>query len=111
MFWFTLVFSVTMALLPHPPHMPTDRLGDKVNHILAFASLAALAGFAFPWVGRWTRAIWLSGLGAVIEMAQAIPLLHRDCDLRDWLADSLAVLAVTALAAMVVRIGKRATPQ
>jgi hypothetical protein len=109
LFWIAVVFSVLMALLPHPPHLPLDRLGDKVNHILAFATLAFLAGLAFPRERRWRVAARLSGLGALIEVAQAIPALHRDCDLRDWLADSLAVIVVTRLSALIAswRAGQR----
>ena len=33
----------------------------------------------------------LSFLGALIEVLQAIPELHRDCDIRDWIADTAAI--------------------
>jgi len=36
----------------------------------------------------------LMAFGALIEMVQAIPQLHRDSDLLDWLADTGAALAV-----------------
>ena len=45
----------------------------------------------------------LSFLGAMIEVAQAIPALHRDCDIRDWVADSLAILAVTLVANLLMQ--------
>jgi hypothetical protein len=60
-----IVFAVTMALLPKPPHMPIDQFGDKFGH-----------------------------LGAMIEVLQAIPSLHRDCDIYDWIADTLAITVV-----------------
>jgi hypothetical protein len=104
-FWLfcaVLLFSVTMALLPKPPEMPSDRFGDKVNHILAFATMAGLAALAFPKAPRWQVIERLSFLGAMIEVAQSIPALQRSCDIRDWLADTAAVVVVTGLAALVL---------
>jgi hypothetical protein len=40
----------------------------------------------------------LSLFGAAIEVLQAIPVLHRDSDIRDWLADTLAVGAILLIA-------------
>lgn len=87
-------FAGVMALLPKPPHLPTDQLGDKFHHILAFAVLAALALAAFPRASRWRLAERLSFFGALIEVGQSIPALHRDCDIRDWVADTLAIAVV-----------------
>jgi hypothetical protein len=33
----------------------------------------------------------LALVGAVIEVVQSIPTLHRDCDIRDLLTDCLAI--------------------
>lgn len=101
--WAVVLFSVVMALLPKPPQMPIDRFGDKVNHILAFATMAGLASLAFPKAPPWRVIERLSFLGAMIEVMQSIPALHRQCDVVDWIADTMAVLAVTGLAALVVR--------
>lgn len=95
LFWSSAAFAVTMALLPKPPHLPLDRFGDKFEHILAFAVLAVLANLAYPATERVRLIERLSFLGAVIEVMQSIPALHRDCDVRDWIADTLAVLVVT----------------
>jgi membrane protease YdiL (CAAX protease family) len=100
LFWLALVFAVTMALLPHPPHLPIDGFGDKFEHMLAFATLTVLGSFAFPEMPRWRLAERLSFLGALIEVMQSIPALHRDCDIRDWIADTLAILIVTGLVAL-----------
>ena len=102
LFFVALVFAVTMALLPKPPALPIDRFGDKFEHILAFASLAGLAALAFPDSSPWRRIERLSFAGALIEVFQAIPALHRDCDFRDWIADTLAVMAVTLIAALLL---------
>lgn len=101
LFWLALAFAVTMAVLPHPPHMPMDALGDKFEHMLAFGTLTLLAAFAFPDASRWRIAERLSFLGALIEVVQSIPSLHRDCDIRDWIADTVAILVMTGLIALV----------
>lgn len=100
LFWLALAFAVTMALLPHPPHLPIDRFGDKFEHMLAFATLTFLADFAFPATPRLRIAERLSFLGAMIEVTQSIPQLHRDCDIRDWIADTIAILVVSGLLAL-----------
>ena len=98
-----IVFAVTMALLPKPPHLPIDQFGDKFQHMLAFATLAALASFAYP-AARGRKVLErLSFLGAMVEVAQSIPSLHRDCDIRDWIADTIAIAIVVAIIAMVRR--------
>ncbi len=83
LFWAVVLFSVVMALLPKPPEMPIDRFGDKVNHILAFGTMASLASLAFPKASPWRVIERLSFLSAMIEVAQAIPALHRQCDVLD----------------------------
>jgi VanZ family protein len=35
--------------------------------------------------------------GAFIEVVQAIPALHRDSDVKDWIADTIAAAAVLLL--------------
>ena len=39
----------------------------------------------------------LSLFGAVIEIVQSIPALHRDSDVLDWIADTAAVVVVLVL--------------
>jgi VanZ family protein len=98
-----LVFTVVMALLPHPPKLAIDDFGDKFHHILAFATLALLASLAFP-AARLTRiGERLSFLGALIEVLQSIPALHRDCDIRDWIADTIAIAVVLVIMAAIRR--------
>ena len=92
-FWAALLFALVMALLPKPPRVPGDP-GDKVQHGIAFATLAALASAAYP--RRRIAAIFLglAAFGALIEIAQAIPGLHRESSALDWAADCAAVAAV-----------------
>lgn len=101
-FWAALAFAFVMATLPHPPRLPGDPV-DKVQHILAFTVLTALACAAWPAMPRLRLAVALSAFGALIEVVQAIPALHRDSDWRDWVADTGAILVTLALAAAVER--------
>ena len=99
-FWLALAFALMMALLPKPPAMPTDRLTDKTQHMIAFLVLTILAQVGFKAMPRWRLAERLSFIGAMIEVLQSIPALHRDCDIKDWIADTAVIVAVTALFAL-----------
>lgn len=106
LFFALALFVLTMALLPKPPASPLDRFGDKFEHMAAFASLALVAALAWRHA-RWTRMlVALSAFGAAIEVLQAIPALHRDSDVRDWIADTLAVGAVLLIARIALRPGR-----
>ena len=89
------LFAAVMALLPAPPETPIDSLGDKWKHALAFAALTLVAQFAWGRGARWRVAERLSFFGAMIEVAQSIPMFHRDCDVVDWLVDTAVVVIVT----------------
>jgi len=101
-FWAAFTFTFVMAALPHPPRLPFDPL-DKVQHAAAFTALTALACAAWPAMSRLRLLIVLSGFGALIEIVQAIPALHRDSDWRDWVADTVAILVTLAIVAFVER--------
>ena len=101
-FWLTLLFSLTMAVLPQPPKLPIDSMSDKFAHMLAFATLTGFAGLGFPQANPWRVAERLSFAGALIEVVQTVPMLHRDCDIRDWIADSVAILVVTMAMQLVL---------
>ncbi|WP_206365851.1 hypothetical protein [Sphingomonas naasensis] len=98
-----------MAVLPHPPQLPGQPI-DKVQHILAFTVLTALAVAGWPGAARWRLFLGLSGFGVLIEIVQAIPALHRSADWRDWLADTAAILAVLVFVALVERLRGVAQP-
>jgi len=105
LFWAAAVFAFVMAVLPHPPRVPTDP-SDKVQHIIAFAALGGLAAWAFPATGAVRLLLGLSAFGALIEIIQLIPDLHRDGDLLDWVADTLAA-ALTLTVASALRSRRR----
>ena len=90
-----------MAIDPKPPGLDIDKFGDKFEHMLAFLVLTSLAQLGFRQTPRWRIAERLSFVGAMIEVVQSIPALHRDCDIRDWIADTAVIVAVTAVSALV----------
>ena len=102
LFWAALLFAFVMAVLPRPPELPGDP-SDKVQHIMAFTALTALALAAFVRAGPVRIGLWLAFFGAVIEAVQAIPALHRDASALDWLADCGAVLVVLLIGTPIRR--------
>ena len=96
-FWGALAFAVVMALLPHPP--VTVSSNDKFQHMLAFGVLTILAVAGYPHAELLRLGERLSFLGALIEVLQSIPRLHRDCDIHDWLADTLVIVVVLLVVA------------
>lgn len=95
MFWSASLFALVMALLPRPPEIPGEP-DDKVQHIIAFAVLASLARISYRGASPLVLLAGLSLFGAVIEVLQTIPLLHRDGDPVDWLADTASAALVLA---------------
>lgn len=91
--------AFVLAVLPNPPQLPGSP-SDKIQHVAAFAVLSGLAFAAFPGASSLRRLVWLSGFGALIEVVQAITLLHRDSDIHDWIADTAACVIVLAACEM-----------
>ncbi len=79
LFWLALIFAFVMAVCPSRPR-PRWTLGDKFMHMLAFATLAGFAMLALGRAAQWRIVERLCFLGAVIEVVQSMPALHRTCD-------------------------------
>lgn len=99
-FWLCLLAVYVLAILPHGAAPQVGN--DKLQHMAAFFTLAALAVLALPklsplWIGT-----GLALFGALIEITQMVPELHRDASLMDWLADTAAI-AFGLLVAMPFR--------
>lgn len=103
-FWAALLFSFVMAILPQPPGLPG---GDKFWHMVAFLVLGGLGAAAYRARPLWRIGIALSCYGALIELAQAIPVLGRHADFRDWLADTVAAAAALCVVATIRRAKER----
>ena len=87
-----LGFTFIQATIP-PQHALHLLPWDKAEHFLAFYVLSLCASIAFPRRDLLWIAAWLAAFGGAIELVQAVPILQRDCDWRDWLADLVAIAA------------------
>jgi len=92
-FWVGVAFAFIMALLPKPPRVPFNP-SDKIQHMIAFGVLACLASHAYFRTSLVKLGLGLAVFGALIEVLQSIPLLHRDSSAVDWLADCAAIAVV-----------------
>lgn len=70
---------------------------DKAEHFVAFFGLMLLVLVAFPRTASWRLGAILSAEGAAIEIIQGLPLVGRDADVWDWVADTIGILAVIAV--------------
>lgn len=94
------VVATVLAIMPHPPtadlHLP-----DKWQHMAAFTTLTVLAVVGWPDAPLHRIGERISFLGAMIEVVQSIPALHRDCDIMDWAADTYVVVCVLILTRII----------
>jgi len=91
--WCLAVAVVAVASLTPPPPMELPRNGDKVEHLLAYALLAAGAVQIFaPGRRLWWVGAGLVLMGVLLELAQGAFTTTRLADPRDALANTLGVL-------------------
>ncbi len=94
-FFAALAFTFYSAVIP-PSRALQLVPWDKAEHFIAFYVLTGLAAAAFPLANLLLIAALLSGFGAMIEIVQGMPIVHRDMDFWDWVADTLAIIAALA---------------
>ena len=95
-----------LALAPHPPR-ELNTGWDKLNHLLAFAMLAAVAGLAA--VGTRTRiALALFAYGGAIEALQSLTPTHQ-AEWADLFVDGLGIGAGLLIAAAAAELARRLT--
>jgi VanZ family protein len=94
---------VSIAVLAFAPLSVDPGTGnDKINHLLAFAVLAALADGSFPGQG-WAKWATLLGYGLTIEAVQ-IFLPYREASGWDLLADGAGIGLYVAGARLVAAL-------
>jgi hypothetical protein len=91
-FFAALIFTFYSAVIP-PKHALQLVPWDKAEHFIAFYALTGLAVAGFPKGRLWVIAVLLSSFGALIEIVQGLPIVHRDRDFWDWVADTIAIIA------------------
>lgn len=105
-----VAFACAVAPRAIAPHLTS---WDKADHFITFFVLTSLAAASFPAGSLMAIGAVMSAFGGLIELVQGLPFVGRDCDIHDWVADSVAVLAVIAAFALFRRTvnpcgGKRA---
>jgi VanZ family protein len=84
------VFTLYAALAPGD-----DTQGlipwDKAKHFIVFYGLTFLAAVALPRSRWWKIAVVLLGFGIGIEILQGLPIVGRDADAFDVVADTLGI--------------------
>jgi len=104
--WLAVLVAYVAAILPQAdaPHLAR---WDKLNHMAAFLVIGLLARLAYPRSSAFRLLAWASLFGALIEVSQAVPLIGRDAELADWVADVAAAITGVALGAVVLRLVRR----
>ncbi|QIQ87520.1 VanZ family protein [Erythrobacter sp.] len=100
-FWGALCSAFALAIMPEPPGV-LAAVDDKLQHLLAFLILGALAALAYPGVRLILLLLGLAVFGGLIEGVQASPQIGRTPDIVDWLADLLGA-SIGLLVAAIVR--------
>lgn len=108
-----VLFYFTLIPQPLPPIQPPFLDFDKVVHIVMFAGV----GFTFAFdVARRNKNVRLSGsrlmlicciniaLGGFIELAQGTSLIHRGCDLGDFVADAIGAILIAFTTRPLLRV-------
>lgn len=84
------VFTLWAALSPGD-----DKAGlipwDKAKHFIVFYGLTFLAAIALPRSRWWKIAVVLLGFGIGIEILQGLPIIGRDADIFDVVADGCGI--------------------
>jgi len=88
-FWFALVASYILALLPQDVAPQFERLSDKTLHFFAFAVLMLLLMLSYRIIW-WKGALWLLGYAIFIELSQACTPT-RCSDMIDVVADVIGM--------------------
>ncbi|MDB5690242.1 MAG: hypothetical protein JWL91_2118 [Sphingomonas bacterium] len=106
LFWAALLFAYVAAIMP-AGQAPKIAQSDKIEHMIAFFTLAFLSRLAFRATSAAKVALLLAGFGALIEFTQMIPALHRDGNVADWIADCAAIATGLLFAVLTLRTAKQ----
>ena len=107
-----LAYWGLLATVMHLPKVPAPRvalrLGDKVLHCAVYLVLALLGGWAAMRLGRRLDARWVVRWGLIYAAYAAAdellqPLSGRTCQLGDWLADVIGIVAALVLVTLLAR--------
>jgi hypothetical protein len=90
-FWLACAAGLYFALTPDlGPELPPGPY-DKIEHFIGFYALAVSGLLAFPQSRRRWLFAGLLAFGGAIEILQMIPVLHRDAEWGDLIADAMGI--------------------
>lgn len=97
--WASMIVAViVLSLMPKPPIPPTLMIG-KLDHLIAYAALAAMAVQLYATRrAQWRAGLALIGLGIALELAQGFLTSDRHMAVYDALVDALGVVLGLATA-------------
>jgi VanZ family protein len=104
-FWAALACLLALTLLPI--EAKAQLLNDKAEHFLAFFALAILGIKAWGRKRTLSLAIELAAVGAGIELLQALPIVGRDAEFLDWVADVSGIIIGVIIAVLLQVIARR----
>lgn len=87
--WTILVLIIVVAWLAFKPsgEVQAGLVWDKANHAAAFAVLTGCSTLAWPRLSVFRLAVIMLLGGIVIELIQGLPVVGRDADIWDVVAD------------------------
>ena len=100
-FCIALICVLLATLLPID--IPVKFLGDKAQHLLSFFLLASIGVAAWGRRHVFLLCFALALTGGMIELLQATPLIGRDAEFLDWLAD-LVGIGIVLVAVLLLSI-------
>jgi VanZ family protein len=103
-FWCALLFAYVCAVIPGGPQIGHS---DKNGHVLAFFTLAFLARLGWSRRSALRISILLVLFGIFIELSQATPIVHRDADVWDVVADAGGVAVGLVAGAIALFLFRR----
>jgi VanZ family protein len=103
-FWAGIVLLLALALLP--PGTAPSLPGDKIQHFSGFLALGIL-GLGWVTKRRLTMVVFLAILGGAIELLQATPVIRRDSEFLDWVADVAGIFLALAIVSGAALIAAR----
>ncbi len=86
------IITITVLATLDSGHLPeTPIKSDKINHILAFGTLAFLAEVSYPQMSLFRRIAILVAYGFLLEFIQCL-LPWRSCEVSDVVADVVGIV-------------------
>ena len=89
--WAAVAVAYVAAILPHD-EAPTLGGSDKLDHMAAFFTISLLGRLGYQGISTGRILGLAAAFGALIEVSQMVPFIHRDAQFGDWVADVAASL-------------------